>query len=64
MKITARISPSETKERTVTLTLEELNLSEEVWASMNNEEKFAVIDEWVGTIDQPYYDLETFSEGK
>lgn len=61
VKIKLNLTVSE-KDRHFTVTPSNLNLSQEEWDEMSEDEKEAALVEYVESIQQPYWDLESFAE--
>ena len=56
MEIKLKLEPSELTKR-VTITLSDLDTTDEEWANMDEDDRRELIDAFVSGFDQPYWDI-------
>lgn len=62
MEIKVEMTPNTTT-NVMTIDLEDLDVTEQEWNEMNNEDKEETINNYIGNLpEQPYWMVDTFSE--
>lgn len=62
MKIVVEMTPNTTT-NVMTIDLEDLDVTEQEWNEMNNEDKEETINNYIGNLpEQPYWMVDTFRE--